>query len=287
MVRLMLGEPRADRLPLARRAAVLLGATTAVLLAASPLTRWWARYQRQSDADYGDDLPLLFDVNTEATIPTWYSAALLLAVAGACALLTALSRVTPAGGTRWLVLAAVFAAMALDESVALHERLGEAVANDLGVADTGLLRHPWVVAGAVLAVGLLAVVAWAVATLPRLLRRGVLAGLGLYVTGGLVLEAISGAVLDARGDGIPYAVVTLAEEGAEMLGAIAVLCVLLAAVDVRRGGDGLRVRLASSVVVRPREPQLSDPAQLPDPAQLSEPQLSEPAQPSPPVPTTR
>src|ERR671919_2237857 len=67
--------------PVARYAAVVLGGVTALVLAANPATRWFARLRRQDDPDYPDDVPLLFDVNTEATVPTWYSAGLLLAVA--------------------------------------------------------------------------------------------------------------------------------------------------------------------------------------------------------------
>jgi hypothetical protein len=233
--------------PVARYAAVVLGASTALLLLANPLTRWFARVRRQSDPDYSDDLPLLFDVNTEATLPTWYSAALLLAVAGMCGLFTVVSAGARRGdGRRWAALAVVFMGMSLDEAVALPERLGSGVTDTLDVEATGALRHPWVVAGVVLAAALVAVTAWAVVTLPRHLRRWMALGLGTYLGGALGLEAVSGAVLDAVGDGFAYAAVTWLEEGAEMVGALIVLCALLAALEVRIDRGAVRVSLASS-----------------------------------------
>jgi hypothetical protein len=237
--------------PVARYAAIALGPVTAVVLAASPATRWFARVRRRDDPGYGQDLPLLFDVNTEATVPTWYSAGLLLAVAGVCGVLVAVSVVAERSGRRWAVLAAVFTLMALDETVAVHERLGPAVEDLLDVSSTGLLRHSWVVAGVVLAVALAGVAAWAVVTLPRAPRRWVGIGLGTYVGGALALEAASGAVLDGMGDGLAYAAVTSLEEGAEMTGALVALCGLLAALDVRVRGGAVQVGLASDVVDQP------------------------------------
>src|SRR5918996_1151807 len=165
--------------PVARYAAVVLGGVTALVLAANPATRWFARLRRQDDPDYPDDVPLLFDVNTEATVPTWYSAGLLLAVAAVCVVLAVVARDADGGGA----------------------------------------------------------------------RRWVALGLGIYVGGALGLEAVSGVVLDAAGEGLAYAAVTWAEEGAEMVGALVTCCALLAALDVRLHDGAIRVALADT---RPR-----------------------------------
>ncbi|HZA78249.1 MAG TPA: hypothetical protein VE623_17860 [Acidimicrobiales bacterium] len=236
--------------PVARYAAVVLGGVTALVLAANPATRWFARLRRQDDPDYPDDVPLLFDVNTEATVPTWYSAGLLLAVAAVCVVLAVVARDADGGGARrWVVLGLVFVGMSLDETVALHERLDSGVTDTLDVEGTGALRHPWVVAGVVLAAGLAVVTARAIVTLPRHRRRWVALGLGIYVGGALGLEAVSGVVLDAAGEGLAYAAVTWAEEGAEMVGALVTCCALLAALDVRLHDGAIRVALADT---RPR-----------------------------------
>jgi hypothetical protein len=217
------------------------------VLAANPATRWFARLRREDDPDYPDDVPLLFDVNTEATVPTWYSAGLLLAVAAVCAVLAVVARAADGGGARrWGLLGLVFVGMSLDETVALHERLDSGVTDTLDVEGTGALRHPWVVAGVVLAAALAVVTARAIVTLPRHRRRWVVLGLGIYVGGALGLEAVSGVVLDAAGDGFEYAAVTWAEEGAEMVGALVTCCALLGALDVRVHDGAMRVALADT-----------------------------------------
>jgi hypothetical protein len=194
-----------------------------------------------------DNVPLLFDVSTEATVPTWYSAALLLAVAAVCGVLAVVATATDDGaGRRWVVLGLVFVAMSLDETVALHERLGSGVADTLDVEATGALRHPWVVAGVVLAAPLAVVTVRAVSALPRHRRRQVALGLGVYVGGALGLEALSGVVLDVAGNGPAYAAVTWAEEAAEMVGALISCCALLGALDGQVHGGSLQVALADT-----------------------------------------
>lgn len=246
------GVPGGRIVPVARQAALALAATTAVVLAANPVTRWYASERRDEDPDYPATVPLLFDVNTEATVPTWYSAGLLLAVAAIAGLVAAVSRAaTIRGAWRWLLLGAVFVAMSLDESVALHERLGEVVPGTLDIDEEGPLRNPWVVAGIVpgLALGLLT--ARAVATLPGRTRRWVVVGLGTYLGGALALEGLSGVVLDAHGNGFWYAAVTWAEEGAEMAGAVVLCYALLAAVEVRVREGSVRLALAPREGVPP------------------------------------
>ena len=233
--------------PVARYAAISLGGVTALLLAANPATRWFASLRRKHDPDYPDDVPLLFDVNTEATIPTWYSAGLSLMVAAVCVVLAvAFAAAGRCGAARWGVLALVFVAMSLDETVALHERLNSGVADTLDVEGTGALRHPWVIAGVFLAAALVVVAARAIVTLPRQRRLGVALGLGIFVGGALGLEALSGVVHDAAGDNLEYAAVTWAEEAAEMVGALVACCALLGALDVRVHDGAVRIALADT-----------------------------------------
>ncbi len=239
------GEPDGRVVPVARYAALGLAGATAVVLAANPATRWYASQRRHEDPDYPATIPLLFDVNTEATVPTWYSAGLLLAVAAVAGLVAAVSRAAAARGAwRWLLLGAVFVAMSLDESVALHERLGDLVSDTLDVDDQGPLRNPWIVAGIVPGLALGFLTARAVATLPGRTRRWVVVGLATYLGGALGLEGLSGVVLDAHGNGFWYAAVTGAEEGAEMAGAVVLCYALLAAVEVRVREGSVRLALA-------------------------------------------
>jgi hypothetical protein len=241
------GQTPGRAMPVARHAAVVLGGVTALVLAANPATRWFARLRREDDPDYSDDVPLLFDVNTEATVPTWYSAGLLLAVAAVCAVLAVVARAADGGGAgRWGMLGLVFVGMSLDETVALHERLDSGVNDTLDVGGSGALPHPWAGAGVVLAAALAVVTARAIGLLPWHRGRWAVLGLGLYVGGALGLEALSGVVLDAAGNGFEYAAITWAEEGAEMVGALVMLCALLSALDLRVHRGAVRVALADS-----------------------------------------
>lgn len=168
-------------------------------------------------------------------------------MAAACAVLAVVvAAAGRGGGHRWAALGLTFVAMSLDETVALHERLDSGVTDTLDVEGTGALRHPWVVAGVVLAAALVVVAARAIVKLPRQRRLWVALGLGVYVGGALGLEAVSGVVLDAAGDNLEYAAVTWAEEAAEMVGALVACCALLGALDVRVHDGVLRIALADT-----------------------------------------
>ena len=158
-----------------------------------------------------------FDVNSERNVPTAWSALLLLA----CAVTAALLAVR---GSGWLLVAVTCGFLALDESFELHERLGGLGAS---VADDRL-HFAWVVPGAALAcvVGLLLL--QRLRTQPLEVRRRLVVAGAVYLTGALVLEALSGQVLRGYGaGGKAYTLVTSAEEGLEMAGASLLLAALL------------------------------------------------------------
>jgi hypothetical protein len=117
-----------------------------------------------------------FDLDDELKLPA-FAAALILLLAAATARLAAAA--DPADGWPWLVLAALFALMAADEAVALHEAL-----EDLFAVDWQILYLPLMAAGGV---------AWLVALLRvrRLPVAAVLlaAGAAAWAVAG-VLESI-------------------------------------------------------------------------------------------------
>lgn len=167
----------------------------------------------------------LLDVNRERNLPTAWSVALLL---GCCAAAVRLGRQRRREG--WGLVAAVAALMALDEGVRLHERteaLGRVLAGDA-------LHFAWVVPGALAAGTVLLALVRALRGAPRVLRRRLgLAG-ALYLTGALLVETVSGVVLDVVGRGVVYALANAVEEGLEMTGASLALAALLVAADPGR-----------------------------------------------------
>lgn len=244
--------------PWLRASAALLGVS--VLLVAASLATRYAAYLAQRRDPGSSPLAVLrlFDVNSERNVPTLWSVGLLLVATGLCLHLAA--RVPRDDGLRrgWLVLAGLVLALALDEGLALHERLGDA-----GRALGGdWLHFAWLLPGAAAGAALAAL---ALAALrrhdPLLRRRLVLAGL-VYVVGAVVLEAASGVALQADGDRELYVAVTALEELAEMAG----LSLLVGALLLSRTGPRAAARLPG----QRRLPVLEDrpavlPAGVPDP----------------------
>lgn len=171
-----------------------------------------------------------FDVNSERNVPTVWSATLLLSSSVTAAVLALRGRGAGTASSGWLLVAATCAYLALDETFELHERLGS-----VGDSMTGERLHfAWVVPGAAVAcvVGLVLLQRLR-SQPPEVLRRLVAAG-GVYLSGALVLEALSGQVLRVHGGGgKAYLVVTAAEEGLEMAGASLLLAALLHSASAR------------------------------------------------------
>lgn len=157
----------------------------------------------------------MFDVDEEANVPTWYSAAL-LAVAGGLAWLMGQNADTDR--RYWYALAALLCAFSLDEVAGFHEH-----ANSLRLGGVfGSLAYAWVVP-AVAFVALVGVVfvsfLWRMD--PRL-RAGVMAAGVVYVGGALGLEFVEASLLIQPGNiqTLAKEVAATAQELLEMLGAI-------------------------------------------------------------------
>lgn len=209
-------------------------AVAVALIAASLLTRYLA-YQREL-ASPGIAPPFwmrLFDVNSEANVPTWFNSGLLLLAGVAAVIVAWLHRPDRPRVAGFLTLFAVgLLALSVDELVSLHEQLG-----GLGSAIGGSTLHfAWVLPGAVVAVLGVVILARGLRALQSADRWPFIAGVTVLLTGGLVLEAISGIVLDSQGDRAAYLLVTAGEEFLEMAGAALLLLAVLRLVTVERDG---------------------------------------------------
>ena len=159
-------------------------------------------------------------VDEETTVPSWFSASLLLL----CALLLLdVARTARARRDRWryhwALLTLVFAYLSADEGSRLHE-IGTSVVEMAGI-DTGL-RFSWVlVALPVAAVFALAMVPFLLALPRRTALLFVLAGC-VYVGAAAGLEVVGSAVapLEEGSTTAGYAALTSVEELFEMVGAI-------------------------------------------------------------------
>lgn len=145
----------------------------------------------------------VLDVNRERNVPTAWSVALLLAGAWAAA---RLAREQVRG---WWLLAALLLARAADEA----------------------LHFAWVVPGALASAVAALLLLRSLHGVPALVRRRLAVAAVVYLGGALLVEALSGLVLDTVGRSLVYALCNGLEEGLEMTGA----CLLLGALLLARG----------------------------------------------------
>ncbi len=199
-------------------------ALTAVLLAVlSPVFRFGAATLRRAGFEVGGTIPTLFDLNSEDNVPSVFSVLLWVLLAGVAILLAVLDRRRRLGLSGLAVVALL---LGLDEAVSLHERLGE-----LGERVSWAPHFAWVLPGVVIAGALVAALARTVLSLPRRARGLLLLGGAVFVLGAVVLETLSGVVLDASGDSVLYVLVTTLEESAEMAGVLLALAGLLSLLE--------------------------------------------------------
>ncbi len=173
------------------------------------------------------EVAMRFDMDRENTIPAWFSSMLLVG----CGLLLAriglhYRQSRQPFACHWLVLAAVFIYLSIDESTALHEILIVPLRRRFNAG--GILYFSWViVALPLVTVMLLAYLRFLRSLAPRTRWLFVLAG-GLYVGGALGMELIGGLLAEHTGFYTArYTLVMTIEESLEMLGASLFLCALI------------------------------------------------------------
>jgi hypothetical protein len=225
-------------IPLRRVVAALWLAVLGLLLAATAL----AVLRLKFGHDHVLGFAAMFDLDGEGGVPAWFSSMLMLACA---AVLAVVGRARAGDPYRrhWLVLAAIFVYLSVDETIALHERL-IAPLRTLAGAD-GMLHYTWVVVGGpvVLVVGV-AYLGYLRALPASTRRRFVVAG-ALYVAGALGMEMLGGYLRARHGEAyhatVLKVVVTLLEETMEMAGLILFLSALLTHLRTHVGPLALRV----------------------------------------------
>ncbi|MFW6720647.1 hypothetical protein ACHZ98_10795 [Streptomyces sp. MAR4 CNY-716] len=196
------------------------GGITVLVLAADLLTRGVNAFEPIPS------VRRMVNVDLEANIATWWNSTLLLAVAGVALAAALLSgRDARPGRLSWLGFSAATALLSIDETVSLHERLGEVGKAWKDTAGVALPSHAWVLPGALLAVaGVVVAVVWA-RRLPRDLRYGLLGALGVYLGGALVVEAFNGWA-HKNDHSLTLMLGTIVEEGLEMGACVVALAVL-------------------------------------------------------------
>ena len=196
------------------------------------------------------DLPLVgfvaraLYIDTEQSIPTALSFLLLLACAGALALVATLQKGTESGDSRhWAALSVVFVALAFDEHLAIHEEAIEPMRAWLGDRATGLLHFAWVVPGLAFASVVALFFLRFTLSLPRETRNHVLLAGFFYLAGAVLVEMVGGAyVEDNSHEDVVYLVINSIEEGLEMAGATVFFFAITRYIFEHYGGLTVAVR---------------------------------------------
>jgi len=167
-------------------------------------------------------LVLLFDVDAEYNIPTFFSMLLLLFAALLLSVITILERKrTAAHVLHWAILSFGFLFMAIDEVVAIHERLVNPLRRMLGPGNPGVFNFAWVIPGIslVLILALFFLKFWL--RLPAKTRLTFLVASTTYIGGCIGFELIGGHFAKLHGiHNLAYSMLTTVEESLEMAGVI-------------------------------------------------------------------
>jgi len=186
------------------------------------------------------ELARRFDLDLESNVPSWYSSMGLLCAAGILGIIArAKWHLRAPFRWHWALLAVVFVGLSIDEAVQLHELLRGPMHKRWELH--GLFHFAWIIPGAV-AVALFGLAylrfLWHLSARTRLLF---VSAAVLFVGAALGLEAMGGAQVERTGyESVPYSILMVCEEGAEML---AVALFIYALLDYLRTDFG-QVRIA-------------------------------------------
>jgi hypothetical protein len=166
----------------------------------------------------------MVDVDEEQSIPTWFSS-VGLTLASLLIMLIVHSlrkRRETKFLLRWIILAAGFIILSMDEAVGIHERIGTPTKKLIG-SGSGFLEHQWIIPAGILVLAAAAYfLRFLFALEPRRRRQFIMAG-AIYVFGALVMESIGGKAASVHGgshETVAYALCTHIEEACEMIGVV-------------------------------------------------------------------
>lgn len=199
------------------------GFTVALLLIAHILVQT-VRFTTGDERVFG--LVYMFSVGADGNIPTFYSAlalmfsSMMLAYTGSL-----IHKARQPMSLYWFGLCMIFAFLAADEMLELHEKLIEPVRNALNTS--GVFYYAWVIpyAAGVLAIGL--VYLRFLLALPRRTALGFILAGGIFVTGAIGIEMLGGVIFEMVGGKDPiYVAAQTVEEALEMFGIVIFIYVI-------------------------------------------------------------
>jgi hypothetical protein len=200
------------------------------------------RYMVHASFFGADNLYVVFDLWDEVSIPSWYSASLLLVCA---ALLGVIAVTKRQAGDRyrrhWTGLALIFLALSIDDASDLHGHTSYQLQATFETG--GFLAYAWVIPAAVACVVVGLAYLRFLSDLPAPIRWRFLIGGALFITGALVMEMIEGRYDTQHGvENMPYRIMVAIEESLEMAGVVIFISALLSYLSSIAGTVEFRVR---------------------------------------------
>lgn len=159
-----------------------------------------------------------FGLDSEHSLPAWYESLTMAAASALLAVHAVLARGNdPRNRLAWGLLAILFIAMSMDESVAFHEVLIVPLREAFGL--TGMFYFSWVVVAVLVLLVLGAIFTPFMVRLPRATAmRFIIAG-AMFVAGAFGLELVGGHYASIGGfDYLLYKVAAVCEESLEIAG---------------------------------------------------------------------
>lgn len=217
-----------------------------------------------NDAKFFGLVPL-FNFDEEANAPSLYSfTSLLLCAVLLLFIFSAKRQLRAPYAWHWLGLALVFAFLAVDEALFLHERIMFPVRN--ATQASGAFYFAWVIPYGMAALAIAVAYAKFLFSLSPRARRWFIAAGAVYLSGALGMELVGGVEFEARGSdmNLTYALMTTLEEFLEMTGIVIFVYALSSYIDIElrslRFGietterDGVTAGTAAGVAAATRAP---------------------------------
>jgi hypothetical protein len=208
---------------------------------------------------YLPDLPLRnlfadkFYLDEENNIPSLYSFLLLMLAASTLFLISRIE-ITIRGSyaKSWQILSLIFVYLAIDEMIALHERLND-ILHRFGLGKG--MNFIWILPASCVVLVIASTFSKFLFHLPRLTRLRIIFAGGLFLLGAVGIEVITLGVLhlDSQVGDLLYQIFMTSEESCEMLGVIAFINAMLIHLNQHYGLSALTLQVPIKVNLPPTE----------------------------------
>jgi hypothetical protein len=189
----------------------------------------------QPDAFALEAIKNVFWIDNDLNVWAWASTLLLALLALASAVTAAVRKIAGLSWGSEVVFATVAGYLSLDESAALHERLGS-LGERLGATWT----YAWVAVGLPIAIVVGLALLWVGRRIDATTRRRLILAGVLYLGGALGVEMVGGVLYETAElswTSVPYILTASLEEALEAGGVLVALWAILSRVQIRVGGS--------------------------------------------------